>query len=72
MAKLTANRELHTSGDRSCMHIELDINNSKMRYDSGDHIAIYPQNDDTLVNRIGELLNVNLDTVISLINLDGK
>lgn len=70
MSKLTLNKELHQGGDRSCMHIELDITNSKMRYDSGDHVAIYPQNDEALVTRIGELLNVNLDTVVSLINLD--
>ncbi|CAG7834982.1 unnamed protein product [Allacma fusca] len=70
MAKLKLNKELHKAGDRSCMHIELDITNSKMRYDSGDHVAIYPQNDSVLVNTIGKLLGVNLDQVISLVNVD--
>jgi NADPH-ferrihemoprotein reductase len=70
IAKMKVNRELHKGGDRSCMHIEVDISNSKMRYDSGDHIAVYPQNDTALVNRIGELLGVDLDSVISLVNLD--
>lgn len=35
LASIKVNRELHKSGDRSCMHIEFDIEGSKMRYDSG-------------------------------------
>jgi NADPH-ferrihemoprotein reductase len=42
------------------------------RYEAGDHVAVYPSNDEALVNRIGELLGVNLDEVISLVNVDGK
>jgi hypothetical protein len=26
------------------MHIELDIEGSRLRYDAGDHVAIYPTN----------------------------
>jgi NADPH-ferrihemoprotein reductase len=43
-----------------------------IRYESGDHVAVFPSNDAVLVNRIGELLNTNLDDVISLVNVDGK
>lgn len=71
LSKVTVNRELHKSGDRSCMHIEFDIEGSKMRYDTGDHVAVYPKNSSELVNKIGELLNVDLDTVFSLLNTDG-
>lgn len=42
-----------------------------IRYEAGDHVAVYPSNDIVLVNRIGELLNANLDEVISLVNIDG-
>ncbi|XP_047111254.1 NADPH--cytochrome P450 reductase [Schistocerca piceifrons] len=70
LAPVKVNRELHKAGDRSCMHIEFDIEGSKMRYDSGDHVAVYPMNDEALVNRIGELLNIDLDTVITLTNTD--
>lgn len=72
MAKITTNRELHKSGDRSCMHIEIDISGSKMSYVAGDHLAILPQNNKKLVNRIGELLQTDLDTVFSLTNVDGE
>ena len=42
----------------------------RIRYDAGDHVAIYPTNDVTLVNRIGELLSLDLDTVFTMKNLD--
>lgn len=70
LAPIRINRELHKSGDRSCMHIEFDIEGSKMRYDTGDHLAVYPINNEELVKKIGELLNVDLDTVITLTNTD--
>jgi sulfite reductase alpha subunit-like flavoprotein len=38
---------------------------------SGDHLAVYPINSEELVNKLGELLNVDLDTVITLTNTDG-
>jgi sulfite reductase alpha subunit-like flavoprotein len=38
---------------------------------SGDHLAVYPVNNEELVNKLGELLNVDLDTVIILTNTDG-
>lgn len=70
LAPIQVNRELHKGGDRSCMHIEFDITNSRLRYEAGDHVAVYPMNDQTLVERIGELLEVDLDTVFSLKNVD--
>ena len=48
------------------MHIELDIKDSMIRYDAGDHVAIYPKNDDNLVQRIGEILNIDLNTVFTM------
>jgi len=42
------------------------------RYDAGDHVGIYPTNDLDLVEKIGQLLETDLDTVISLDNVDGN
>ncbi|XP_050429828.1 NADPH--cytochrome P450 reductase [Adelges cooleyi] len=70
LSSILVNRELHKSGGRSCMHIEFNIDGSKMRYDTGDHVAVYPKNSPDLVERLGQLLNVNLDTVFSLLNTD--
>lgn len=70
LAPVSVNRKLNQAGDRHLMHLELDITGSKIRYESGDHVAVYPINDSIIVNRIGDLLGVDLDTVISLNNLD--
>lgn len=71
LAKIRVNRELHRGGGRSCMHIEFDIEGSKMRYEAGDHVAIYPVNDTDLVQRLGKLCgDADLDVVFSLINTD--
>ena len=48
----------------------MDIANSKLSYVAGDHVAIFPCNDSSDVDRIGELLQVDLDTVFSLTNVD--
>jgi NADPH-ferrihemoprotein reductase len=51
LAPIKEHRELHSSlSDRSCMHIEFDLEGSRLRYDGGDHLAVYPTNDDKLVN----------------------
>ena len=42
------------------------------RYEAGDHVAVYPSNDTELVEKLGSLLNVDLDAIISLKNTDGK
>lgn len=42
------------------------------RYDAGDHVAVYPTNSPELVEKLGSLLNVDLDAVISLNNTDGE
>ncbi|XP_059488466.1 NADPH--cytochrome P450 reductase [Neocloeon triangulifer] len=70
MAPVLERKELYSGSDRSCMHIELGITDSKIRYDAGDHVAVYPENDKALVERIGELLEVNLDIVFTLTNVD--
>ncbi|CAL7941894.1 unnamed protein product [Xylocopa violacea] len=71
LAPVKVNRELHgPTSSRSCMHIEFDIEGSKMRYETGDHLAVYPVNNSELVNKIGEKCGVDLDTVITLTNTD--
>ncbi|XP_044733149.1 NADPH--cytochrome P450 reductase isoform X2 [Chrysoperla carnea] len=70
LAPIVVNRELHKGGGRSCMHIEFDIEGSKIRYESGDHLAVYPVNDTELVNKIGKMCNADLDTIFTLTNTD--
>lgn len=71
MAPIKVNKNIHNSGSgRHCMHIEVDIEGSRIRYDAGDHIAIYPKNNEELVNKLGSLLNIDMDQVFTLNNLD--
>ncbi|XP_062501211.1 NADPH--cytochrome P450 reductase-like isoform X2 [Corticium candelabrum] len=70
MAPLLVNTELHKSGDRSCMHIELDISGTNIRYSAGDHVAIYPTNNAAIVQKLADLLQFDLDQVFSLISVD--
>jgi NADPH-ferrihemoprotein reductase len=73
LSTMLVNKELHLpSSDRSCRHIEFKIDNTRVRYEAGDHLGIFPTNDSSLVNKIGKLLDVNLETVFKLINLDSK
>jgi len=53
------------------MHIEFDISGSKLRYDAGDHVAVFPVNDAEIVEKLGARLNVDLGTIFTLTNLDG-
>lgn len=52
------------------MHIEFDIEGSKMRYDAGDHLAVYATNDSNLVEKIGKFTGKDLDTIFTLTNTD--
>lgn len=52
------------------MHIEFDIEGSKIRYDAGDHLAVYAVNNEELVEKIGKMCNADLDTLFTLTNTD--
>lgn len=70
LAKVKVNKELHTGGDRSCKHIEFDISNSRIRYEAGDHVAVYPANEARMVEKFGQVLGIDLDQIITLTNVD--
>uniref|UniRef100_A0A1I7ZKU9 NADPH--hemoprotein reductase n=1 Tax=Steinernema glaseri TaxID=37863 RepID=A0A1I7ZKU9_9BILA len=71
VAKIAINRELHgKESDRSCRHIDFIVEGNRVRYETGDHLAVFPTNDSQLVHDIGSLLDCNLDEVFTLINTD--
>ena len=39
------------------MHVELGLEESQIRHEAGDHVAIYATNDLQLVNKIGQFLD---------------
>jgi NADPH-ferrihemoprotein reductase len=59
-------RELFRSTDRSCLHVELDIANSDLEYETGDHVSIWPMNSNAEVDRflrVFGLLDKRHDTI---------
>ena len=50
LAPVKVNRNLQSEdSDRYCMHLEIGLGESRIRYEAGDHVAIYPTNDEQLV-----------------------
>merc|ERR1719445_2085421 len=71
MAPIKVNKNLH--GDESgriCMHIEVDIEGSRIRYDAEDHVAVYPKNNEELVAKLISLLGIDKDQVFTMTNVD--
>jgi len=71
MSTIKVNDNIHKEGSgRHCMHIELDIEGSRMRYDAGDHVAIYPTNNVQIVDKLISQLGINGETIFTMKNLD--
>ncbi|KAG1057960.1 hypothetical protein G6F43_000242 [Rhizopus delemar] len=65
-------KDIFKAGDRHCLHLEIDISNTNLSYQTGDHVAIWPTNNEVEVNRLAKLLGLQnkLDTVIHVQSLD--
>ncbi|GAA5975291.1 hypothetical protein JCM11641_005925 [Rhodosporidiobolus odoratus] len=57
-APLIKAKELFEDGERNCIFAEFDITDSGIRYQTGDHIAIWPLNPDAEVNRLLAVLGL--------------
>lgn len=57
---ISSARKLWESEDRHCVHIELRLGNNRwVKYATGDHLAVYPSNPTTEVNRLLIILNLH-------------
>lgn len=66
-ARVLVVRELHSpESDRSCVHVELDVTGSAIRYQAGDHVAVYAENKPAVVAAAAQLLGVDPSTIIQL------
>ncbi|KAI9053014.1 hypothetical protein LZ554_003284 [Drepanopeziza brunnea f. sp. 'monogermtubi'] len=72
IAPIAESRELFTVADRNCLHMEIDISNSNLSYQTGDHIAIWPTNAGKEVDLFLGILGLKSkrDSVISVKALD--
>jgi sulfite reductase alpha subunit-like flavoprotein len=72
---LMANSELFSENapeDYSCRHIEIDLANSGLTYQAGDHLAVYPHNSPSKVERAANRIGINLDRYFSLVPKPGS
>ncbi|KAK0187871.1 hypothetical protein F5146DRAFT_1061116 [Armillaria mellea] len=72
-APIAVARELFSStGDRNCVHVELNIEGSGITYQHGDHVGVWPTNAEVEVDRLLCALGLydKRDTVIGIESLD--
>ncbi|KAL8280120.1 hypothetical protein RQP46_007450 [Phenoliferia psychrophenolica] len=71
-APLIATKELFQDGDRNCIHAEFGIKDSGIRYQTGDHVGVWPLNPDAEVERFLRILGLadKRDQVIDVKSLD--
>jgi len=70
---ISVSRELfQNTYNRSCVHVELDIEGSGITYQHGDHVGVWPSNPDVEVERLLCALGLSekRDTVIGIESLD--
>jgi NADPH-ferrihemoprotein reductase len=68
IAPIAESRELFTVKDRNCLHVEIDISDSTLSYQTGDHIAVWPTNSGKEVDRFLDITGLleKRDNVISI------
>jgi NADPH-ferrihemoprotein reductase len=72
-APIAVSRELFTSGDRNCIHMEFDISGApSLKYRCGDHLAVWPVNPENEVERLISVLGWDDRTRHASIDIRGK
>jgi NADPH-ferrihemoprotein reductase len=73
-APILVARELFSSGERNCIHLEFDITGSGITYQAGDHVALWPSNPDVEVERMLAVLGLSdlekRNTAFQVLSLD--
>lgn len=71
-APLVASRELFLAGDRNCVFAEFGIKDTGIRYQTGDHVGVWPMNPDTEVERMLRVLGMTdrRHNIIEVTSLD--
>lgn len=55
--------------DGSTLHIEIDIKDTPIKYITAQNVAIFPQNTPEIVEELAQMLDFQLDRIISVENI---
>ncbi|KAF2672183.1 hypothetical protein BT63DRAFT_384595 [Microthyrium microscopicum] len=58
IAPIVESKELFHDPQRNCLHMEIDIGNTNLKYTTGDHIAVWPTNAGMEVDRFLKVLGL--------------
>jgi NADPH-ferrihemoprotein reductase len=69
---VVSSRDLFKDEGRSCLHLEIDLANSGLTYETGDHATVFPVNSDIEVDRFLRIFGLyeKRHTVVDLKALD--
>ncbi|MFL6539381.1 MAG: hypothetical protein ACJ8HU_01315, partial [Chthoniobacterales bacterium] len=64
-ARMLVNRRLNPESEKDTRHFELDLTGWGLSYEVGDSMAIYPTNDEALVDEILKALHATGDEMVA-------
>ncbi|KAI8079236.1 hypothetical protein BDF21DRAFT_438695 [Thamnidium elegans] len=72
IAPVTSRELFSEGGERNCLHVEIDISGTNLSYNTGDHVAMWPTNNEIEVNRLASVLGLTdkLDAVVTINAID--
>ena len=71
-ATVVVSKDLATDENRKAVHLEFDLSAAGWKYQTGDHIAVWPMNPDVEVERLCQLLGLSEDDRKQFIEIRSK